>query len=563
MVFDPRSESEIYDDIKSRLTSSIDRLTNFIDSGFNDAWLSAYSEQLHHAEVKLLAAELAGFVDTAGKSDFDEDSLDQLGVTGVDPADLNELMDDSQLDSLAKIVGVERDPGKPATGTVTFEVSTDSVSIPEGYEVGTEPDDSGDFQSYLVDADSDGTIDEDSDATVTPDAGASTVDADVIAADVGDEYNVGANTVTFVPNPKPGIEGVSNGAELTGGADVQSNPDFREEIKQAVFSSSGGGTAAGVKGYIEDNASSSISVELDEFVGETPPTVDVIVDGGSDSEITSLIEDARPVGIEHLLVRPEVAGLDVRAELVGKDVDTDYVQSEITEYLTGLALDGEYRRSKVIQRTLNADADIDDIGSLTSLLADIGNESSEYDPNTNVYSLDYSPLGEIQEENRLFDSDSSIYETAYPRVSGSTMEVEAVVDGVRTTLTRGTDYSVIDDDGDGEDDAINFGIGGTNPDNRTVFTAGFEHEDWSINSTITDEDGNSFSKGTDWDLVDNDGDGLYDSVDWSVGGSAPASGSLFFVDYSPKRDVTRDLRVSKREKIGSNGQTSVSIYDPL
>ena len=563
MVLNPRSPSDIYDVLRNRLTSSISRLTNFVSSSFNDAWVAAYSQQLHETELRILAAQLSAFVDYSGKSDFDQNELDQLGIDGVDPEDLNALMDDQQLDELAKLVGVQRDPGTTAQGQVTFSVSTDSVEVPEGYTVGTQPDRNGDYQKYYVDADGDGEIDENSDASVTPDAGASELTVDVVAADVGEEYNVGPDSVTFIPNPKPGLEGVTNYSEITGGSDVQGNDSFRQDIKEAVFSGSGGGTAKGVAGYVEDNASTQVDVAVDEFADNSPPFVDVIVDGGIDGEIQELIDEGKPVGIRHNLVRPKVAQFGIRAELTGSDIDESHVTNEIDEYLLETSLDDEYRRSKLIQIILNADRDILDIGSLTALLVHVDNESHVHDTTQAVYELDFAPLGEVQEERRLFDENVLTYETAYPRVDAASVELEAVVGGKRTTLTQGTDYDIVDADGDGHNDTIDFSIGGDNPDHRTTFTLAYQHGYTNIESEITDVDGNTYTRGTDWDLVDNDGDGLNESIDWSIGGGEPADGARWFVNYTPRRDVVRDMIVSQREKVGSSGRVDVTTQEPL
>lgn len=563
MVLDPRSSSDIYGEIKTKLVDSIDSLTNFTDSGFNEAWVSAYSQQVHEIETRILAAELSGFVDHAGKSNYTEQELARLGVTDVDPNTLNELMADEQLDELAKIVGVKRNPGTKASGQVTFDVSTDSVEIEEGYVVGTEQDSDGSYLSYRVDADEDGVIDENSTETITPDDGASTLTADVIADEIGEDHNVGADTVTFIPNPKPGIEGVSNGSEINGGEDEQSNAEFREDVKGAVFSNSGGGTEQGIRGHIEENATGSVDVTLDQALDRSPPFVDVIVDGGGESEIEQLIEDSRPVGIRHNLVRPELMDLGVRAELVGTDIDSTYVKDQIIQHFTNLSLDDEFRRSRLIRDIHTADLDVEDIGALSVSIHSVTDESHIYQSGTTLYELNFAPLAKVDNERRLYDSGTSVYGLQFTDIDASSVTVTASVNGDLTDLTRGTDYEVIDADGDGNYDAIDFSIGGATPDNRTVIEVEYSHRTGSISSTITDTAGNSYSRGTDWDLVDNDGDGLNDSIDWSIDGSAPAGNERFFVDYSPKRDIVRDLVVSKRQKVSASDTFNVTTFDPV
>lgn len=62
--------------------------------------------------------------------------------------------------------------------------------------------------------------------------------------------------------------------------------------------------------------------------------------------------------------------------------------------------------------------------------------------------------------------------------------VEGIVDGFEFTFVEGTDYTVIDDDGDGELDSIDFSIGGTDPDDNSVFHVTYVAE--SVISRYTD-----------------------------------------------------------------------------
>jgi len=70
----------------------------------------------------------------------------------------------------------------------------------------------------------------------------------------------------------------------------------------------------------------------------------------------------------------------------------------------------------------------------------------------------------------------------------------------------------------------------------------WENLDGSGQTSITDEDENSYEEGTDYEIVDDDGDGKLDSVEWT--NSSPSDGTDFYVDY----DLLDDLSVSEREK---------------
>lgn len=560
MAIDPRTVDEATTDLENSLKGEIDKLTNFLSTSFNNTWISSFSESVHDNEVLALVAQMSGWVEYAGKQDIDQTDLDKLNVDGADPDEINDLMEDSQLDNLGKLVGVERDPGQKSTGKVTVQTATDDTRVPEGMEVTTVPDSNGDYLSYFVDADGDGEIGDS--GYVTPSTGNTEVQVDIIAEETGKEHNVGAGSITRLPDPPVGVEGVNNNSATTGGEPEQTNDEYREDIQNAVFESSGGGTVAGVEGAVEENAANVKDVALDEFLSRQPPEVDVIVDGGSDSDVNDAIANARPVGIKHNLVRPEDIFVGERVELIGKDIDTTFVRNQISDYLLDLTLGGNFLRSVLTQIIMNSDDSIDDIASLTSLLTEVNRESEQYVSGTTIYELDFAPLAKVDGEERLYRSGTSIYDLGYIDVNDTSVTVTAIVNGDEVDLTNGTDYDVIDDDGDGKLDAIDFSLGGDSPDDETVFEVEYTHNDWTIDSTITDGSGDSFTQGTDWALVDNDGDGLNDSIDWGIGGSSPSDGELFFVDYKPKRVILRDQSATKREKITyDSGATNILTYD--
>jgi hypothetical protein len=96
-----------------------------------------------------LSVQLSARIDYAGKTITEEDleNLD-LDPDKVDLDLLNSFQSDADLDELAKRNGVFRDPGSFATGTVTFQTTSDSVTIPKGTVVGTQPDADGDYLAF-------------------------------------------------------------------------------------------------------------------------------------------------------------------------------------------------------------------------------------------------------------------------------------------------------------------------------------------------------------------------------------------------------------------------------
>lgn len=58
--------------------------------------------------------------------------------------------------------------------------------------------------------------------------------------------------------------------------------------------------------------------------------------------------------------------------------------------------------------------------------------------------------------------------------------------------------------------------------------------------TIEDASGDTYERGTDFEVVDDDSDDELDSIDWSVGGSTPDDAEDFDVDYDYQTSSTFD-----------------------
>jgi hypothetical protein len=63
-------------------------------------------------------------------------------------------------------------------------------------------------------------------------------------------------------------------------------------------------------------------------------------------------------------------------------------------------------------------------------------------------------------------------------------------------------------------------------DNDRILVSGY------YEVTIEDASGDTYTRETDFEVVDDDGDGDLDSIDWSIGGSSPDDAEDFDVDYS-------------------------------
>jgi len=544
-MIQPRTVEEIRSAIETDLDESIVELNNFLEGSFNYDFITAYAEDIHEYELRLKVAELAGFPNYAGKQ-LDQGDLEDLGIGYLDPADLNTYQDPSHLDQLGVLVGATRSPGRTATAQLEIQTADDSVTIEEGTAFSTDPA-TGEQLDFLVDADGDGTIDPDSTATVAPDAGETSVTVDAIAASVGTEYNVPAGAVTYMPSPPPGVESVTNPDAFTGGEDRQSTEDFRADVKQAISRSSGGGTEIGMEGRVLRQTDAT-GVFVDENFDSSPPLVDVVVAGGSTNTIESEIEKARPVGIQARLIRPDSLRIGIDTFLRGTTIDADTVVSKLVDFVGGLGLGDPLRRGRVNKTVLEADDGVDDISALNLRVIDVDKETFTYDGTQSVYGLGSIPLGRVEREQRAYDSDRTTYPLAVPDVTASSVAIEAQVDGITRTLTRGStaDYTVVDDDGDGLNDAIEFTSDGTTPDDGTTFYVDYDHEQYSLDRVV-DDSGTTYTVGTDVQLVDDDGDGRPDAIDWSVNSTTPDDGEQFTVDYTTNTSVLEDTQAQPRQ----------------
>ena len=517
MSFEPREQDTIYTSVRDRIRGKIPGLTNFTDTSFNWVWTQGFSAEFRELELDVTAAYLSGLVEYAGGPVTDED-LEELGIADfADPEDINERLDDEDLDELVKIVGTERDPGTAATGEVTFTTQSAPTTISAGTSVGLQPDSDGSFLEFTTDS------------NVSTGSGETVVSAAITATDVGSEYNVGSGTITYLPNPPTGVQSVTNNQATAGGEDRESNDELRARAQNSIFANSGGGTVQGIIGFIENNVDNVDEVEVTEFFtgddwhGDYPHS-HVIVSGGNETEILGAIETARPVAVEHVLIRPESFPVRIDLELEGQDINTTRVEDRLTEYLSSLGLNDEVVDSKIIQRVMNADSDIEDISSLELY---IENEATFFDPSIDVYELEF---GSIMTDDGI-------------------VEVGGTLGGSPHTFVEDTDYqewNTTSGDTSTPHDAIDWSLAGDEPDVQSgqthteTFESGVDEyiiDDAMITDGITEVTGtlngsaHTFVEGTDYEEIDVRADGVINGIDWSLGGDTPDDGTDFTVTY--------------------------------
>jgi hypothetical protein len=360
--------------------------------------------------------------------------------------------------------------------TLLASVTSGNINIPNETSFGTLPDNDGDFLEY------------ESTREFVSLPSASYVFVEVESVGVGTEYNVGANSITYLPSPPVQVTGITQPYATFGGEEPETNDELRQRAKNALTKSSGGGTTSGIEGFVTENTEATFA-EVDEFYdGENSSSIEginfdnvpygeVIVEGGDTNNVKEAIDESRPSTVQHVLVRPTRYALTIDGTLEGFDIDDERVEESVSKHIQNLAIDENLYKDKIVQRIMNTDEDVINISNLNITLSETrGNpeNSSTYGEVHTFQSgkFDYS-LDLVDSENPL-DTEPGIEEVLY--------------DNGNSTLTEGTDY---DED--------------------------------------TDADGNPILT---FDIDD----------DSSADGTTPADGEDFYVKYRIKEDVTTPNR---------------------
>jgi uncharacterized phage protein gp47/JayE len=353
LTLNPDTKEEIATSLVNELKAQNSNLTDFSEDSPEKDIVDAYAAYIEEFNAALLAAQLSGWPEYAGKT-LTEDDREDLGLDDdVDLSLVNKYQKDSHLDHLARINSIQRDPGNEATGTVTFTVANAGIVVPKGTEVATQPDSDGNYLSFYTTADA------------SPSSG-TTVSVGVEAEAVGTEYNVGSDSLTYMPSPPAGVNDVTNNSATSGGEDEETTVELRERLLQPPTAL--GGTKQGIvdslvrafDGVTEDD------VVVEENTNASPPNGDVVVFGGpTDSEVQSEIDEAKPNGVAHSLVRPTKLTIDVTADLNGTDIDVSRTENDVKEFISNLGLGEDLSRSRLYAVIHNADEDIQDVDNLS------------------------------------------------------------------------------------------------------------------------------------------------------------------------------------------------------
>ena len=582
MTLGPRERDDIFDRLEQRLTdpeqfpgTALQRLTNFLDGSFNRAWIRAFSTGLREVEIRATAAQLSGWIDYAG-GPVSQSDLDNLGIENVNPNQINRHLEDEDLDELVEIVGIQRRQGTRSLTTLrVFSRDNSAVTVPEGTPFGTDPDARGNFLRFVTTEQR--VIPEDPDEdddTEGEDLRGTFKEVEAEAVEVGERYNVPEGSISHMPDPPSGVDSVTNVTQAVGGEDREDNEDLRQRAKEEAVSSSDGGTLGGIATFLRE-LSNAGEVRVEDFpdgnnadrVDVQYPHTDVVVAGGAGEEgatdhisvqdlrpvdevrqniqtarresdellydVDEAIELSRPSGIRHFLVRPDNISVGVNTVLVGDSINTSRVSDKITQQFSRAGIGDNIFQDRTIQTILNADEDIDFIDQISLVVQDEAflppSESEEFtftDENDN-YELAVDSEDLLVVDSLYSDSDL---------IGRDLWEVDGTTVSWVDEEEREEEIGLID----GDEVEIRY-IKITDEQETTIFQ---ENKDTyeiplfdSISDTIEDEDGNTYTKDTDFEVVDV-------GIEWI--GDRPDDLTRFTVNYRRKNN---EYRLKKYEDL--------------
>ncbi len=187
-----------------------------------------------------------------------------------------------QLDGVGQYIGITRKPATYATGTATF-TGTAGTKIPLYFIIST-----GSIQFWTQ-----------QEATI-PIAG--TVDIPIRALEIGNESNVLAGTITTIVNPQIGVASVTNATATSGGAEIETDEEFRDRYDNSI-STGGASTVSAIRSEILAvlnviDATVTENITMATVDGIPPKAFESVVYGGTNTDIASAIYHTKAAGIQ-------------------------------------------------------------------------------------------------------------------------------------------------------------------------------------------------------------------------------------------------------------------------
>jgi len=206
----------------------------------------------------------------------------------------------TQLDHVAKYIGIQRRPAERAVGEVTI-TGDDGTTIPAGFLVATGDD-----------------IEFETTQLAIIGAGGN-VTVGIIAREPGAGSNVPAGTITKIINPTAGVDSVTNPEPTAGGRNEETDAELRDRYVLSV-AKGGASTIDSIRASLLDTpgvraalvvANNTMEVDAD---GRPPKSVECYVLGGKAADVGKTILGTKAAGIQAHGSEPVVvkddAGLD-------------------------------------------------------------------------------------------------------------------------------------------------------------------------------------------------------------------------------------------------------------
>jgi uncharacterized phage protein gp47/JayE len=183
----------------------------------------------------------------------------------------------------------------------------------------------------------------------------------------GEIGNVPSGFVVLMPKPVMDIEGVTNRADIRGGAETESDEELRKRAKKAL-EVAGKATPESLRVALEGIEGIQSPPLIEEMPDGNPGIVRAVVDGGDTEAIKRVIEETRAAGIKVEFERPKIVTVDVDAIITvipkeAAEKAKSQATERITKFLGSLKIGTDIVFNRLIPQIL-AVPEIDDVVEL-------------------------------------------------------------------------------------------------------------------------------------------------------------------------------------------------------
>lgn len=206
------------------------------------------------------------------------------------------------------------------------------------------------------------------------------VDISIQSRETGTVGNVSANTITVVPTPPAGVDGVNNYTATSGGTDTETDADLRERVPLFLSTLARAtkdalrGRALDVTGVVSASVSEPdfptglVDLIIDDGSGTATDTlirsVRDAIDGTENGSESDTVEAYRAAGIWVNVTAPNVRTINVEAEVyvntgINENTVRSNITSNITSYLSGLGAGEDVIRAQIIEEIMSTSNIVD------------------------------------------------------------------------------------------------------------------------------------------------------------------------------------------------------------